>query len=100
MPHVADLLRAGRTFSFEFFPPKNEQEAEVLGRTLQELEPLGPSFVSVTYRGGRVSRWPTTDLVLFIDRNTRTTPMAHIICVDHTRTELLEILQHLKDRGI
>lgn len=100
MARIAELLRAGRTFSFEFFPPKNDQEAEVLAGTLQELEPLGPSFVSVTYRGGRVSRWPTTDLVVFIRHNTHITPMAHIICVDHTREELREILQHLKESGI
>ena len=100
MAHIADLLRAGRTFSFEFFPPKNDEESEVLARTLRELEPLGPSFVSVTYRGGRASRWPTHDLVVFIRHNTRITPMAHIICVDHTRDELREILQQLKDGGI
>jgi methylenetetrahydrofolate reductase (NADPH) len=100
MAHIAELLRAGRTFSFEFFPPKNDLEAGVLARTLQELEPLGPSFVSVTYRGGRVSRWPTHDLVVFIRQNTRITPMAHLICVDHDRAELREILEQLKEAGI
>src|SRR5215472_182690 len=100
MAHIADLLQAGRTFSFEFFPPKNDEEAEVLGRTLGELEPLGPSFVSVTYRGGRVSRWPTHDTVVFIRNSTHITPMAHLICVDHDRAELNEILADLRDGGI
>ena len=56
MARVADLLAAGRTFSFEFFPPKNDVEQATLVRTLRDLEPLQPAFVSVTYRGGRVSR--------------------------------------------
>ena len=100
MARIPDLLRRGRTFSFEFFPPKNDDEAALLGRTLQELEPLNPSFVSVTYRGGRASRWPTHDLVVFIRRNTSITPMAHLVCVGHERGELVEILGDLQSGGI
>ena len=100
MARISDLLRAGRTYSFEFFPPKNDEEAAVLGRTLRELEPLRPSFVSVTYRGGRISRWPTHNLVVFIRENTNTTPMAHLVCVGHDREELVEILTDLRSGGI
>jgi methylenetetrahydrofolate reductase (NADH) len=100
MARISDLLARGRTFSFEFFPPKNEDESALLGRTLQELEPLHPSFVSVTYRGGPSSRWPTHDLVVFIRQNTSIEPMAHLICVGHRREELREILRDLKAGGI
>jgi methylenetetrahydrofolate reductase (NADH) len=100
MARIPDLLQRGRTFSFEFFPPKSEEESALLGRTLQELEPLKPSFVSVTYRGGPSSRWPTHDLVVFIRENTSITPMAHLVCVGHRRDELGEILRDLKSAGI
>jgi len=100
MARISDLLAGGRTFSFEFFPPKNEDETAVLERTLADLEPLNPSFVSVTYRGGRASRWPTHDLVTLIRRSTRITPLAHLICVGHTRAELQEILGDLGRGGI
>ena len=63
MERITDMLAAGRTFSFEFFPPKDEREQERLRQTLVDLEPLRPSFVSVTYRGGRVSRDRTLNLV-------------------------------------
>ena len=63
MTRIADLLSAGPTYSFEFFPPKNDQELAALARTLRELQPLGPSFVSVTYRGGAESRQRTLNLV-------------------------------------
>ena len=90
MAKIADLLAAGRTYSFEFFPPKNDAEQAVLVRALRELEPLAPSFVSVTYRGGRASRRRTTDLVVGMLRTTILTPMAHLTCVAHTRLELAE----------
>ena len=85
MAKIADLLAAGRTFSFEFFPPKNDVEQATLARTLVELQPLEPSFVSVTYRGGRSSRQRTHDLVVGMLRTTTLTPMAHLICVAPTR---------------
>ena len=52
MARIADLLAAGRTFSFEFFPPKTDAAQLTLGHTIAELEPLEPSFVSVTYGAG------------------------------------------------
>ncbi|HEX6487657.1 MAG TPA: methylenetetrahydrofolate reductase [Candidatus Dormibacteraeota bacterium] len=100
MARIPDLLERGRTFSFEFFPPKTDEESDLLAQTLRELEPLGPSFVSVTYRGGRSSRWPTHDLVVFIRESTSITPMAHLVCAGHERAELQEILADLKAGGI
>ena len=39
MARIADLLADGRTFSFEFFPPKSDAAQLSLGRTIAELEP-------------------------------------------------------------
>lgn len=100
MAKIADLLDAGRTFSFEFFPPKSDDEQQTLVRTLRELEPLNPSFVSVTYRGGRESRARTHDLVVGMLRTTTLTPMAHLTCVVHSRLELAEILVDYRKAGI
>ena len=100
MAKIAALLAAGRTFSFEFFPPKTDAEQATLARTLIELQPLEPSFVSVTYRGGRSSRQRTHDLVVGMLRTTTLTPMAHLICVAHTRLELAEILVDFRKAGV
>jgi methylenetetrahydrofolate reductase (NADPH) len=97
---IADLLAAGRTFSFEFFPPKNDAEQATLVRTIRELEPLEPSFVSVTYRGGADSRRRTIELVSSLLRTTTLTPMAHLICVAHSRLELADILVELRKAGV
>ena len=100
MTLISDLLAKGPTFSFEFFPPKNDSEQVTLVRTLRDLEPLSPSFVSVTYRGGRESRQRTFDLVTGMLRTTTLTPMAHLICVAHTRLELAEILVAYRKAGV
>jgi methylenetetrahydrofolate reductase (NADPH) len=100
MAKIGELLRSGRTFSFEFFPPKNDDEQATLVKALLELQPLQPSFVSVTYRGGRSSRERTHDLVVGILRTTTLTPMAHLICVAHSRLELAEILVNFRKAGV
>lgn len=94
------LLREGITRSFEFFPPKSDEEATVLATTLADLVPLHPSFVSVTYRGGRESRQRTYDLVTRLQSEGRLTPMAHVICVGHSRAEMTEILGRYRDAGV
>ncbi|MGH9055278.1 MAG: methylenetetrahydrofolate reductase [Acidimicrobiales bacterium] len=100
MARIADLLAAGRTYSFEFFPPHNDSEHARLVQTLMDLQPLRPSFVSVTYRGGRASRQRTHDLVVGMLRTTNLTPMAHLTCAGHTRLELAEILVDLRKAGV
>jgi methylenetetrahydrofolate reductase (NADH) len=97
---IVDLLAAGPTYSFEFFPPKNDKELTTLARTLSELQPLEPSFVSVTYRGGAASRQRTFDLVTGMLHTTKLVPMAHLICVAHTRLELADILVSLRKAGV
>jgi methylenetetrahydrofolate reductase (NADPH) len=100
MARIADALAAGRTYSFEFFPPKDDGEHARLVETLMELQPLRPSFVSVTYRGGRSSRQRTHDLVVGMLRTTTLNPMAHLVCAAHTRLELAEILVEFRKAGV
>lgn len=100
MARITDLLAAGRTYSFEFMPPKDDGERAVLAEALHDLQPLRPSFVSVTYRGGRSSRQRTHDLVVAMLRSTTLTPMAHLICAAHSRLELAEILVEFRKAGV
>lgn len=100
MARIDELLAAGRTLSFEFFPAKCESEQAGLVEALTDLQSLDPSFVSVTYRGGRASRGRTVDLVTGLLRATRLNPMAHVVCADHTRLELATILVELRRAGM
>ena len=87
-------------FSFEFFPPKTEEGSKSLFRTLEDLAPLDPGFVSVTYGAGGSAREKTLDLVHQIKQRSQIETMAHLTCVGHTADELAEILDRLADQGI
>jgi methylenetetrahydrofolate reductase (NADPH) len=100
MAKIADLLAAGRTCSFEFFPPKTDQAARELEKTIGELEALRPSFVSVTYGAGGSTRERTRDVVVHIERDTGITAMAHLTCAAHTRDQLVSLLAEYRDAGI
>jgi methylenetetrahydrofolate reductase (NADPH) len=100
MARISELLAAGRTFSFEFFPPKTDAAQLTLGHTIAELETLGPSFVSVTYGAGGSSRQRTHEVVAWVRRETGITPMAHLTCQGHTRAEIVEILENYRAAGI
>jgi len=97
---VAGLLAVGTTYSFEFFPPRDDAAEAQLARTLGELEPLRPSFVSITYGAGGSTRDRTQRLVVDILRRTAMTPMAHLTCVGHRRAELVDILQRYRRDGV
>ena len=100
MARINDLLAAGRTFSFEFFPPKSDAAQLSLGRTIAELETLHPAFVSVTYGAGGSTRERTRDLVVWMRKETNIAPMAHLTCVGHTRADIDAILDTYQSAGI
>lgn len=99
--HIQDIFSAHpTTFSFEFFPPKTEAASEDLFRTIAELQPLQPSFVSVTYGAGGSTRERTHDLILRIQSETNLTAVSHLTCVCHTQDELQGILDRYAASGI
>ena len=98
---IGELIREGeRSFSFEFFPPKDEAGEEQLWTAISELEPYQPTFVSVTYGAGGSSRDTTVRVTGRIARETSMVPMAHLTCVGHTREELEEILSAYERGGV
>ena len=100
MAKIADLLAQGRTYSFEFFPPKTDEAERALEKALRELEPLQPSFVSVTYGAGGSTRDRTREIVLGINRDTSMTAMAHLTCAGHTCAQMDEIVAGYRDEGV
>ncbi|WP_346385281.1 methylenetetrahydrofolate reductase [NAD(P)H] [Nocardioides sp.] len=98
---MAELIGRGeRSFSFEFFPPKDEAGEEQLWRAISALEPYRPTFVSVTYGAGGSTRDTTVRVTSRIARETSMTPMAHLTCVGHTREEIEAILDTYTEAGI
>jgi methylenetetrahydrofolate reductase (NADPH) len=100
MTKIVELVASGPSRSFEFFPPKTEAAEAQLAQSLRELEPLQPTFVSVTYGAGGSTRERTHDLVVQINRDTSLTAMAHLTCAAHSRAELVEIVTRYRDAGV
>jgi methylenetetrahydrofolate reductase (NADPH) len=91
--HITDIMRANSpTFSFEFFPPKTPEAAEILYQTIRDLESYMPHFVSVTYGAGGSTRDLTHDLVERIQHTTKLDPIPHLTCVCHNEEEIEAIL--------
>src|SRR5258708_25739494 len=88
------------TLSFEFFPPKTEAGFSQLYQTIDELHPLKPTYVSVTYGAGGSTRRKTVDLVERIQNELKIRSMAHLTCVGHTADEIGAILDALWQAGI
>jgi methylenetetrahydrofolate reductase (NADPH) len=98
---IRDRLAHKRpVFSFEFFPPRDEKGERILWRSLEQLAPLGPDFVSVTYGAGGSTRSRTVELVGRIKRELGIEPLAHLTCVGSTRDELAATVERLLEQGV
>ena len=100
MARIRDLLAQGPTFSFEFMPPRTPEMLCDLEKTLQELEPLGPSFCSVTYGAGGSTRSNTLEAVLYIHHDTSMVAMPHLTCTGQTRADIEALLIRYRDEGL
>jgi methylenetetrahydrofolate reductase (NADPH) len=100
-PAIKDLLASGaESFSFEFMPPKTEADELQLWRAIRQLEPLRPTFVSVTYGAGGSTRDRTVRVTGRIAEETTLTPVGHFTAVNHSLAELRHVIGSYADVGV
>ena len=98
---IIDVLKQDKpAFSFEFFPPKDNDGFDKLFETIDNLKPLNPAFVSVTYGAGGSTRSKTIDLVGRIKKEIGLESMAHLTCVGHNSDEILNVLESIKKQNV
>jgi methylenetetrahydrofolate reductase (NADPH) len=100
MKIIDKLARERPAYSFEFFPPKDEAGVDQLFRTVQDLRPYAPTYVSVTWGAGGSTRRLTVELVRRIKQETGIEAMAHLTCVGATQEDIRDVLEQLVAAGI
>jgi methylenetetrahydrofolate reductase (NADPH) len=98
---IINILKESRPiFSFEFFPPKTNEDMIQLFETLKEVKKLDPGYISVTYAPGGKTKEKTIEIVRRAKNEIGLESMAHLTCVGHSRQELKGILDELNRSGI
>ena len=98
---VKDILQSQKIcISYEFFPPKLEEDWDRLFQTISDLIPLDPAYVSVTYGAGGSTRDRTHDLLVRIQEETDLTVVSHLTCVGSNRDDIHAILNKYVEHGI
>ncbi|NLA15751.1 MAG: methylenetetrahydrofolate reductase [NAD(P)H] [Bacteroidales bacterium] len=98
---LTDIFKiAEKTFSFEFFPPRDQIAAVDLGINIGQLLRLGPAFVSVTYGAGGSTQSRTFELVDYLKNRVGLNTVAHYTCVGSDKKKTLDDLRMLRSRGL
>ena len=98
---IADkLAQSGHSFSFEFFPPKDDKSAQALLRAVERLRSLEPAYVSVTWGAGGSTHRKTLDVVQMAKSRFGLESMAHLTCVGASKANIDGVLDDIDTRGI
>ncbi len=88
------------SYSFEFFPPKDQEGEERLWDAVHSLEKHAPDFISVTFGAGGSTQHRTIGVTEEITRRTQISTVAHLTCVGLTKQELITVLHTYRDAKI
>lgn len=89
-----------RTYSFEFFPPRDAAAREKLAVVRQKLAAVKPAFFSVTFGAGGTTQSGTLETCIDTRRDTGLPVAAHISCIGSTRDKIARLLDRYQAEGI
>ena len=85
--------------SFEFYPPKTDEQREQLRRTVTRLKKHSPQFASVTFGAGGSTLSYTPETVRELRQVHGVDGVPHVSCMGGTREELGSLLQLYRALG-
>ncbi len=92
--------RPGKTFSVEFYPPKDDAGVERLFAEIEKLKALSPAFCSVTYGAAGSTRGTTLEIVRRIRHEAGLEVMCHLTVVNQPKREVHGVLEFLREHEI
>lgn len=99
MPTISERISRGRFVSIELLPPRTPTGEEALAAAVQELAPLDPAFVAVTYGANGSDRGRTEALVEQL-AGSEALPLPHLTCAAHRRADLVTLLERYRRVGV
>ena len=85
--------------SFEFFPPRTEEGAFKLNKTIETLSEFNPEFFSVTFGAGGSTKTKTLETVLSI-KASNNNGVPHLSCISASKEDIRNLLNEYKNHDI
>ena len=85
--------------SFEFFPPKTDEQRDMLEKALPKLKAKSPDYVSVTFGAGGSTLSYTPETIRHLRENHSLEAAPHISCMGGSREEIRTLLKHYRAMG-
>ena len=86
-------------FSLEFFPPRDEESAQRLQKTTQDILVMKPGFISVTFGAGGSTQEGSIETVKMLQAQ-GVEAVPHISCIGNRPEQILAILEQFKQMGV
>lgn len=89
------------SFSFEIFPPRKDDGIDKIYHTLEDLSPMQPDFISVTFgAGGSANSKSTLDIASLVKDKYQVSSIVHLPCIHQSKEQILGILNECKKRNL
>jgi methylenetetrahydrofolate reductase (NADPH) len=85
--------------SYEFFPPKTDEQRAQLDRTVVALKEFAPEFASVTFGAGGSTLSYTGETVQALTQQHGLNAVPHLSCMGGTRSEIHQLLTEYRQQG-
>lgn len=86
--------------SFEFFPPKTDNQKNTLAETRKALKPLNPEYFSVTFGAGGSTLDHTSETVLDIQKQDGIAVAPHLSCIGGKPESIQALLDMYQQQGV
>ncbi len=96
---IPEILKDRMSFSFEIFPPKNDQPLEPLQGVIKQLQAFQPDFISCTYGAGGTNRGRSLEICDIIKKS-GTECLTNFTCIGNNKEDIVKYISEYKNIGI